>query len=160
MGSVINERQEEYVNLKIAMAGAGAASLLVLAGCSTSTEEAAENTQTDNAAVCQALADMKTQMDQIEAAADVKVDSGETITVDDTKAALSALQDSYDEVEDAAENLNSSVAQQFELAQDAYQDQLDTITDDQALSSASAEVQAARTALLSSYNEILSGLGC
>lgn len=148
------------MNFKIAMAGAGAAGLLLLAGCSTSSEEAAENTATDNAAVCQALADMSTQMDQIAAAAEDKVDSGQTITVDDTKAALASLQDSYGEVQDAAADLSSSASEQFEQAQDAYQDQLDTISDDQALSSASAEVQAAQTALRSSYSEILSELGC
>ena len=144
----------------MAMAGAGAAGLLVLAGCSTSTEEAAENTQEDTAAVCQALADMSTQMDQIAAAAESKVESGETITVDDTKSALESLQDSYGEVQDAAADLNSSLAEQFEQAQDAYQDQLDTVSDDQALSSASAEVQAAQTALRASYQEIFAELGC
>lgn len=148
------------MNLKIAMAGAGAAGLLVLAGCSTSSEEAAENTAEDNAAVCQALADMGVQMDQIAAAAENQVDSGETITVDQTKTALKTLQDSYGEVQGAAEDLNSSVAQQFEQAQDAYEEQLDTISDDQSLASAQAEVQAAQTSLRTEYNNIISSLDC
>jgi hypothetical protein len=148
------------MKLGLVLASAGAASLLALSGCSTSTEEAASNTQNDNAAACQALNDMRTQVVEVTASGASQAASGETVTVDQAKEGLATIESSYDEVKKTANNLSSSVSEQFTQAEDAYKKQLETISDDQSLASANAEVKAAQRTLFASYEKIVSELGC
>jgi hypothetical protein len=147
------------MRLRYWAAGAAAAGLLI-AGCSTSPEEAAEETAADNSALCQSLQALEAQFAQVKAGAASAATSSEEVTVGDAQAALDQIQQGWEQVKDDAADLSDSVKQQMDMAVSDYQDSLADIGSDESLTSAAADVKTSQNNLKQAYQEISSQLGC
>ena len=140
----------------IAITGLAIAGLLVATGCSS----AEEDTQNANASACESLANMRSTVVEVTGSAASAAASGQTITVDETKAGLEKIKDSWEDVKESASDVSDAVTEQFDDAEDAYRKQLDGISGDQSLASGSAEVKSAQRTLFSQYESIVQELGC
>lgn len=145
---------------KYAVALSAAALGLSLTACSTSAEEAQENTQNANAAACAALDGFRGQVQTLVGNAASAASSGEQVTIGQAQEAVKQLQDQWDEAADAFKDVQSSTREQFEMALDKYNESIENIDADDSLASAKGQVASAQRQLQADYDSILSELGC
>lgn len=144
---------------KISLAiAATAVAALGIAGCSSSTP--AQDTQNANAALCQSIAALQGQVDEVTGAAASAAASGQTVTVGQAQEALRGIKTAWQAVKQNASDLSDATQTQFEDAQQQYSDSLQNIDKNDSLASASGQVQSAQKQLQSSYAQIESELGC
>lgn len=137
-----------------------AALALSLGACSTSPEEAQENTQNANAAACAALDGFRGQIQTLVGNAASAASSGEQVTVGQAQEAIEQLQDQWDEAGDALKDVQSSAREQFEMALDKYNESIQNIDKADSLASARGQVASAQRQLQADYDSVLGELGC
>ena len=132
------------------------AGLLLIAGtaaaCGESDEEKAQ-TQ-----VCDARADLKTQVDDLAAL------TPGTATADGVEENLNAIEDDLKQIKDARVDLSEERSQQVDSATQEFNSELESIasglTTDLSLSGAKAKLQTAGQQLASSYQQTFAQIDC
>ena len=122
------------------------------AGCGESDEEKAQ-TQ-----VCDARADLKTQVDDLAALTPA------TATADGVEENLNAIKDDLKQIKDARGDLSEERKQEVESATQEFNSELESIasglTTDLSLSGAKAKLQTAGQQLASSYQQTFAQIDC
>ena len=145
---------------KFTMVIAAAACAVSLAACSSSEEKAQEATQENNAELCASLEGLRSQLDAAGAGAAENQANGEEATLDQARESLTQLGEAFNAISENSDALSASVQEQFDLAQQQYQDELAAIDDDTPLPEALSQAKTARENLNSQYEQILAEVGC
>ncbi len=133
---------------------------IALGGCSSSSEEAADDTANANAAVCASLTALRGQISEVTDSAAAAADSGDSVTVGQAQTAVEAIQSAWALVSENLGQLSDATKKQFEMAQEDYQTSLENVNPDDSLATARDQVAGAQEELRSSYDDIVSQLGC
>jgi predicted nucleic acid-binding Zn-ribbon protein len=132
-----------------------AALVLVAATAAGCGESDAEKAQTQ---VCDARADLKTQVDDLAALTPA------TATADGVEENLNAIEDDLNEIKDAQPDLSEERKQEVESATQAFTSEVEAIAgdlgSDLSLSGAEAKLQAAGQQLASSYQQGFAQIDC
>jgi hypothetical protein len=87
------------------------------------------------------------------------IDPG-TATVDDAEAIADQVRAQIGEIEDAAEDVAESELEALEEAYDDFEDALESVSGDDTLSGATAEIEAATAAVQDAWDELLTAADC
>ena len=145
---------------KITIVIAAAACVVSLTACSSSEEKAQEATEQNNAELCASLEGLRSQLDAAGAGAAENQATGEEATLDEARESLQQLGESFQAITENSDALSASVQEQFDLAQQQYQDELAAIDDDTPLPQALSQAKTARENLNNQYEQILAEVGC
>lgn len=145
---------------KITLVIAAAACVVSLTACSSSEEKAQEATEQNNAELCASLEGLRSQLDAAGAGAAENQATGEEATLDEARESLQQLGESFQAITENSDALSASVQEQFDLAQQQYQDELAAIDDDTPLPQALSQAKTARENLNNQYEQILAEVGC
>ena len=118
-------------------------------------ESDAEKAQTQ---VCDARADLKTQIDDLAALTPA------TATADGVEENLNAMEDDLNQIKDAQGDLNEERKQEVESATQEFSSEVETVandlTSDLSLSGAKAKLETAGKQLASSYQQAFAQIDC
>lgn len=126
-----------------------AVTALILASCSPSVEESAED-------LCSSLEALSDTVQQI-AGADV---SPGTITVDTVKSAVDEMESAVQDVQNAESGLSDALKSQLQSDFDELQSSVQDISGDSTLAEAAQDVVSAIAAFKESWDQTLSELNC
>jgi hypothetical protein len=119
---------------------------LVVAACSSSTEDTVET-------YCDDLGTLKTSLQDLTALSTQS-------TMDDVDSAKQAVSDAYDATVSSADAVDGSVASELEDARNTWQSAVDGIPSDATVDEAMTTVTAADEAFLTSVNTTLEKVSC
>lgn len=145
---------------KFTLVMAAAACVASLTACSSSEEKAQEATQQNNTELCASLEGLRSQLDAAGAGSAGEQSADGAATLDQARESLQQLGESFQEINENSDALSASVQEQFDLAQQQYQDELASIDDDTPLPEALSQAKMARENLNSQYEQILAEVGC
>lgn len=144
---------------KLTLVIAAATCAVSLSACSTSEEKAQEATAQNNAELCASLEGLRSQLDAAGAGSAENQGSG-AVTLDQARESLQQLGEAFKAINESSDALSASVQEQFDLAQQQYQDELAAIDDQTPLPEALSQAKTARENLNSQYEQILAEVGC
>jgi conjugal transfer/entry exclusion protein len=119
---------------------------LIVAACSSSTEDTVE-------AYCDDLGTLKTSLQDL-------TSLSAQSTMDDVDSATQAVSDAYDATVSSAGDVDDAVAGELEDARNTWQSTVDGIPSDATVEEAMATVTAADEAFLTSVNSTLETVSC
>ena len=139
-----------------------AAAALAFSGCSTSEEQAADNTVDANAEVCDAVQNLGATLSTSLTAASESVSGDSEVTVGQAEDAADTLASQWESAKGALEDRNQAVSEQLNIVLDKDQDTVSSIKDnkDLSLKDAASQLRTAQTTLNSDLEQIANDVGC
>ena len=122
------------------------ATTLVVAACSSSTEDAVDT-------YCDDLGTLKTSLQEVGTLS-------ATSSVDDVNGVADDIKSAYDDVVSSASGVDDAVVSEIQAAQQTFQDSVNAISGDASVSDALAQLQAAEQTYEASVNAAFAKVNC